>query len=271
MSQSFNELEKRIAIRSGSPVPLLGLTFYPITMLHYEEFLACKDAIILRMTTLPVKYMSKDYLSAIFAFELDSIKEKNSSVGLFQKALRLFQLSLRINENILENRSIVYEEKNGEIRIKELLVKQNGNTIHIKPFEFSTKIRQLIAEQNGLKLPDESENLDLVLANEQRKRLKQSNVRLDENVEDLIASVAYQSKCREQDVLQWTVREFELRKNAIDRDKNFMLYGQAEMSGMVTFKKGNPAPSWYFDILDDSLGTMSLSELSFGNTKQKFD
>ena len=30
---------------------------------------------------------------------------------------------------------------------------------------------------------------------------------------------------------------------------------------MVTFKKGNPAPSWEFDVLDDSLGTVSLSEL----------
>lgn len=269
MSQSLNDLERRNAIRQGNPVPMLGLTFYPITMRHYEEFLSCKDAIILRMTTLPVKYVVKDYLSAVFSFELDSLKETGKPVGLFQKALKMMTLSLRIESDIISDKSIQMKEENGEVVLKEILVTQGNKTVSISPLDFSQRIRQLIAEQNGLELPDESQNVDLVLANEQRKRLKQSNVKLDQNPDHLIASVAYQSKCRESEIWNWTVREFELRKDAIERDKNYMLYGQAEMSGMVSFKNGNPAPSWCYDILDDSLGTMSLSALNFGNTPQK--
>ena len=173
MSQSLKDLERRNAIRRCDPISLFGLTFYPITMRHYEEFLSCKDAIILRMTTLPVKYMVKDYLSAIFSFELDSLKETGKPVGLFQKALKMLELSLRIESNFIGDGSIRMEEKNGEVVIKEILVTQANKTVSITALDFSQQIRQLIADQNGLELPDESQNVDLVLANAGKLPLKQ--------------------------------------------------------------------------------------------------
>ena len=129
------------------------------------------------------------------------------------------------------------------------------------PLDFSTRFRQIIAEQNGLELPDEAENIALVQDNEKLKELNNKGKSLNVNLDDLIASVAYQSKVSEKEIMTWTVREFENRKKAIDRDKRFMLCGQAEMSGMVSFKSGNPAPSWQFDVLDNSLGTMESSKL----------
>jgi len=270
MSQSYEPIGRKSLIRQGLPVPCLGLDFYPILMSHYEEFLACKDSLELRLATLPVKYVTKDYFSALFSLEMDSYAQSGKAIGILSKFLRLFCLSLRIDGGTksLEN-AFQYEEVNGEIRIRSFNVTQNQKTVSVTPLEISSQIRPLIAEINGVKLPDESENLDLVIANEQKKEQNASSQKLNASTDDLISSVAYQSHCTESEICFWTVREFEQRKRAIERDKRYMLHGQAEMSGMVTFKKGNPAPSWCYDVLDESLGTQSLSELNFGNAKQK--
>lgn len=258
-------------IRSGSPVPLLGLTFYPILMKDYDEFIACKDAITLRLGTLPVKYLAMDYFSAIFAFEIDTMQATKKAIGLFSKVIRMLQLSLRIDcDNEEFSKWISYGKRNDEICIDHIEIHQDEKTVCITPSDISGQIRGLIADLNGLELPDEGENLDLVIANEQKKEfLARGQKRLKHSINDLISSVAYHSRCRESEVLSWTVREFEARRSAIDRDKRYMLYGQAEMGGMVTFKNGNPAPSWCYEVYDDSLGTQSLSELQFGDAKQK--
>lgn len=259
---SISQAERKSAIRKGLPINECGLTFYPIKMANYEAFLQCKDALTLRQASLPVRYLSKDYMSALFALDIDSVKEGKQCAGLFIRALRLAYMSMRIDYNKSNaEKNIQYGEKHGEIIIESLLFSQNdGEIVKITPHDFSFKIRPLIAEQNGIDLPDESENTELVESNEQQKKLKGGNQNLNVNVDDLIASVAYQSKIHESEIDDWTVREFENRKKAIERDKRYMLYGQAELSGMVTFKNGNPASSWCFDSIDDSLGTMSMGE-----------
>ena len=87
----------------------------------------------------------------------------------------------------------------------------------------------------------------------------------------MLSSVAYLSHVREKEIYQWTIREFENRKQAIDRDKRYTIYAQAEMSGFVKFKKGNPFPSWCFDKKQNQIGAMSMQEVQkkFGNVKQK--
>ena len=157
---------------------------------------------------------------------------------------------------------IALESKDGDVKIAKIAVTQNGKTVEITPRQFSSKIRPLIAAQNALELPNEKENIDLVRAAEKRKEIEnRGKLQLKFSIDDLISSVAYQSRVTEKEIYEWTVREFENRKKAISRDKQFMLCGQAEMSGMATFSKGNPAPSWYFDVVDDSLGTVSFDEL----------
>lgn len=270
MSQSYEKIGMSSLIRRGLPVSALGLTFYPITMLHYDDFLVCKKAITLRLSTLPVKYISQDYFSAVFSFETDSFRERGDRIGLISRIIRFFTLSLRMEENDELNKNLLdIEEKNGSLSIMSINVVQDGKHFRITPFEFSNVIRPILAKLNGLELPDESENIDLIAANEQKKALDHPKHRLHVNTDDLIASVAYLSHCRERELMDWTVREFELRRSAIERDKRYTMCGQAEMGGMVSFKNGNPAPSWFYDVLDDSLGTQSLSELSFGNAKQK--
>lgn len=270
MSQSLQD--RKTLIRSGQPIEALELTFYPITMAQYDEYLLCREALSFRLASLPVEYAFMDYLSALWAAEVDAVKARSVRVGLFECALRLMYMSLRIDYDITEAlRNIKLKQTNGRLDIEYLSITQNGNTVRITPHVFSMQIRPLLAEMNGIELPDESHNIDLVESSEQLKRLKSSGIPLKVRTDDLIASVAYLTHTPIREIYGWTVRDFELLRRAIDRDKHYMLYAQAEMSGMVKFNKGNPFPSWCYDVSDDSYGTMALSELQsrMGQAEQK--
>lgn len=264
--------ERRLHIRRGEPIRECGVDLYPITMDHYEDFIQCKDALCLRLSSLPVRYVSLDYLSAVFALELDALSEgKEPSMatgGLFFRLMRLFGLSLRIEMTAEKlNECIFYRASEGNISIEYMELTQTGadgnpNTVKITPFQFSSILRPLIAAQNQIILPDESENAELVDAYEKKKQIQDRGVALKTDLDDLVSSVAYHSGVSDAEIMDWNVRDFENRRRAIERDKRYMLYAQAEMSGMVTFKNGNPYPSWCFDAADDTLGTMEYAELA---------
>lgn len=273
MTGTLQKMDRKIKIRRGEPITESELTFYPITMDYYEEFVRSKDAFTLRQASLPVRYLSFDYLSALFAMEVDAIISKQPNSGLFFRVMSMFYLSLRIRFDIEElYRNIKVKVDKERITLQRIKVVQNDKIVEFTPLDFISKFRPLIAEQNGLELPDESENIDLIQGNETLQDLKSNAKALKINLDDLIASVAYQSKVSEKEIRNWTVKEFENRRRAIERDKRYMLCGQAEMSGMVQFKKGNPSPSWCYDVLDNSLGTMEgskLQEILSGVAEQK--
>ena len=263
--------ERRLHIRRGEPIRECGLDLFPITMDHYEDFIQCKDALTLRLSSLPVRFVSMDYLSAVFALELEAIRNgtSGSSGGFFFRLMRLFGLSLRIEVSAELLNDCVFYRADGQknVTIDHLELTQTGadgnpNTATVTPFQFSSILRPLIAAQNQIILPDESENADLVDAYEMKKQIENKGVALKTDLDDLVSSVAYLSGVSDAEIMDWNVRDFENRRRAIERDKRYMLYAQAEMSGMVTFKNGNPYPSWCFDAADDKLGTMEYAELA---------
>lgn len=264
MDKTSQQIGRKAAIRRAFPITECGLTFYPIKMENYEIFFQCKEALTVRLGSLPVKYLTKNYVQALFALETDTLKSNGKGGGIFFKLLRFLYLSLRIEittETFKD--SIFYAQEGDEACLKYIIVKQDENVVKLTPEDISFKIIPLIAEQNGVELPNQSENIDLVKANEQKKALNSQSNKLKIDLNDLIASVAYNSRVSEREIDEWTVREFENRKRAIERDKMFMIYGQAEAGGMVSFKNGNPYSSWCFDKIDDSLGGISMAE--FGN------
>lgn len=261
MDNTSQNIGRKSAIRRALPITECGLTFYPITMDNYEIFIQCKDSMTMRLGSLPVKYLTKNYVNALFALDIDSAKTNGKSSGIFLKLLRLLYLSLRIEVTAETFKSnIFYTQNETGADLAYILVNQNENIVKITPETFSFKIIPLIAEQNGIDLPDQSENIDLVKSNEERKALSNSQMKLKVDLNDLIASVAYNLKVSEREIDSWTVREFSQMEKAIARDKHFMIYGQAEAGGMVSFKNGNPYPSWCFDTVDNSLGGISLSD-----------
>lgn len=270
MSYNAPQFSKDIirAVRASKPIEICELTLYPITMRDYDEFLLCKDALAIQHSSLPAAYLAMDFMSALFALALDETRNHEKQTALsentaaFQRVLRLLYLALRIPDEQLNeiDKDIVYAKKEDTLVIDHINIHQNGKEITLTPAVFSSRIRPVIAYQNGIELPDERTNPDLI--KELKKYQKQDeSVNLKANVDNLIASVAYLSHTAEADIIDWTVKQFDNRKRAIERDKRYTLYGQAELSGFVSFKSGNPAPSWCYDVDVDLPGTTSLSEL----------
>ena len=176
----------------------------------------------------------------------------------------LWLMALRIDISLDEffQKNIFAKRIGSSIEIDHIDVQQGDKKVSVAALDFALYIRPLLAKQNGAELPDESDNIEIVESAEQLAEIRSRNQKpLNFNLSDLIASVAYQSGVREREIDDWTVREFTLRQKAIDRGLRFKAYLQGELSGMVTYKGGNPCPSWYADVKDDSCGTISASRL----------
>ena len=107
------------------------------------------------------------------------------------------------------------------------------------------EIRKIIAAQNLYDIPDESWNPDLVRA---RKYLAaNSQVHLDVDFDDLVHSVALNAHVNPSEIWDWTIRDFIMTQDAIDRTLNYQIFTTAEHSGFVKFKNGNPYPTWKYN------------------------
>lgn len=249
--------ERALAIRRGLPLTVSGITLYPIRMTHYDEFLSCKDVFLMRLSSLPASYASMDYLSALYKMEDDFSLITGEQMGIFNRALQMYAMALQIPLTELKER--VCLRMQGNARFFDGLEMAGG---FIPAFQLSTRFREVIAEQNGILLPNESDNAEIVESYGWKQKKAEEASRLRVSLDDLIASVAFQSHLREADILDFTVLEFERRKNAVDRDKRYSIYTGAELSGFIKFKNGNPAPSWCFDLADDGFGTVTTAEIT---------
>ena len=249
MNNEMTTTDRKSRIRRGLPIEESGLIFYPIRMADYEEFLDCKCALAIRLTSLAetnIEYLSMPFISALWAVDLDMLATTGKTIGVFERVIRLLYLSLRLEYDSQKVFSHIFCETNNPRKLSYIEVMNNDDKlIKISPLDFSLKIRQLIADQNGIVLPDESLTIDLV--KEEESIIQDKKIPLKIDINSLISSVAYSSRLRDKDMDEWTVKEFEQRRSSIERDKYFTLYSQAEMSGMVKFDKGNPYPSWCFD------------------------
>lgn len=258
MGKELTKRERKARMRKGQPIEALGLQFYPIIMADYEEFLECKNALAIRLTSLAktnIEYLSMPFLSALWAMELDSVRATGKAIGFFERVIRLLYLSLRLEYNPEKAFGHIYCEPNNPRNLLCIEVEQtDGQPVKISPAEFTTIVRPLIAEQNGIDLPNESENPDIVQTEQQMQQQGESKIKFD--IETMIASVASANHIRQSELDEWTVKEFETQKQALDRRMNYMVYKQAEMSGMVKFPKGNPYPSWCFDGADGLTGAL---------------
>lgn len=248
-------------VRCGEAIEVCGLTLYPLTVSHYDEFLNCKDGLLLRQSAFPARLAVMDYLSSLFAADTDE-RYSDLRTGAFAKAIRFLLLALRIEAEDEVFADMFYLSHVGDMQVlSKIVIVQNGAKTEITPSDFSQKIRPILCLQNALELPDENINIDLLKAYEAKRALKNENVDLKTDTASLISTVAYMTHRRIAEIYDLTIWEFENLRAAIEREKMFTIYKTAELSGMVDFKNGNPVPSLFFDRVDDTLGTRTLAEV----------
>lgn len=270
MAQSYQYTNADImrSAKSGEPIRFKTLYLYPLTVKDYELLWSCESALSIRMATLPVTYAIMRYPEALFAIAIDGKDvvvngEVVARANDWVRFLMLLCASLRIPLEQMRNAIGFNVDKNDKRRLAFVTVKQFMETEeNLEALDVSDllELREIIAKLNGRKLPDESENAELAQADVDIR--SQSGIRLDINLDSLLASVARDQRIRIKDLLPWTIYEFELIRSAIERERRFTVYGIGENSGMVKFPKGNPFPSIFFDKPAESSAVISASEFT---------
>lgn len=247
------------AIDRYEPIAVQGITFYPVTVEEYEEFGLCRAVLEFLPQRLPVALMGIPLLTAFYRLFLFSAAaaedgdpnnkattEANGAAfgRLFQDAALVLCLALRLGQgekpeerlkrvqpeidagNILDLKGLVFEADGGE-------------KILITPPMFQ-RLRPILAAQNGLDLPPENANPELVDADRALRMAKMP--KLDFSLADRISWLAWKCGVDETEIYRWPIAKFERRGNVIERDENFQIYALAEKTGLVKFQDGNPVP-----------------------------
>lgn len=240
--------EQQIAVKKGTPIPWNGLTLFPIQVKDMDLFLAAQLGLTASQQTLPGKYVVMRYLEALYALDYDVRISGGTGGGLFQCVLLFLKLSLRLEvikgADGLEYLPIQYRtEWDNPRKLVALEVQQGDAKAQITPQDFN-QLREILAAQNGVELPDETLNPELVQAEKDLAGKGSFNLKVDS--ESLLYSVSVKTNTPVKEILEWTVREFYLMEKAIDRTTGHILAALTEASGS-RYKNGNPYPSWKYD------------------------
>ena len=249
------------SIRKDEPIEMDGLIFYPVLVEEIEELSQVRPAVEFMQQNFPVKYAAMPLLSAFYAYDFDQICAGGTASGLFLRAVEFLCLCLRLGrgdrmENRIRRFQIITDASDPSILKGLSFWKDGEEQTLIKPGQF-TRWRPILAAQNGMEVPDESTNPELIQARQEMGSI--GAVALREDIDDLISSLALLSHCEEAEIMGWTVRKFFRRRDAASRLLHFVVCGIGEMSG-TKWKGGNPHPSWCFDRAEGASPLIPMSE-----------
>jgi len=241
------------ALFKDDPEEWNGLLVYPVKMQDYPVFLSACECITAAQQTFPYPFSTMRYLEALFAME-----------GALPRLALLLKLALRLPDG---DTLPIYPGTSGD-KIMSLLIVQGERKGEITAKNFGG-LRELIAWQNGLELPDETDNAELLQA--RRDLSGAAGMALKASLEDLVYSVALKARADPEEIMSWTVRRFQAVERAIDRAEGHRMASVTLAAG-GRFKGGNPYPSWKYDREESIQAVEPLSALSgrlSGSVEQK--
>ena len=275
----MDDIPKRIKkqIVRYEPVETEGLTLYPILVDEYEEFLISRSAIEFIHQALPMSMVNIPLLQAYYLLDSQSISDEKIPTGLMARSVLFLALALRIGQGLpVEKRIGLFRPRvNEQGKLKSVMFTPDGEEIcEITPAMFQ-RLRPILAAQNGLKIPEEDANPELVAAEEELAKKKAPE--LEMNPESLISAVAALSGVDEKDVYDWPIAKLQSRQRALHRAIDYIICGVGEAQG-TKWKKGNPCPHPFFDrrkegsaakvALTDFAGGAALGTVSDGVENQ---
>ena len=218
--------------------------------------------------SLPVTLVGKPLLNAFFEMDRESLEQHGQPVGLLSTAVLLLSLCLRLDGDEVSvsdrlSRFILSVDEETQSRLKSIKFLMNGEEKEITPVKFEA-LRPILAAQNGVEIPDEYANPELVEA--ELDIASQNAPKLDIKAENLIHGVAAFSGCPEEDIYGWAILKLYDRANSYHRMAEYIICGVGEMQG-AKWKGGNPHPSPWYDKQKTSVSLVSLETFAGGDAR----
>lgn len=251
-------------IRRFEPVETEGMVFHPVLVEEYEEFLIARTAIEFMHQALPRVFLNMPLLQAYYLLDSQSVADQKLPTGLMVRAVLFLALSLRIGRGLpVEKRVALFRPRvSPDGRLKSLCFTPDGEEVcEITPAMFQ-RLRPILAAQNGLEIPEEDANPELVAAEQEIARQKAPELELKQ--ESLISSMAALSGADEKEIYEWPIAKLQSRQRALHRALDYIICGVGEAQG-TKWKKGNPVPNPFFDKKKTgSAAKVALSEFASG-------
>ena len=262
--------EIKKSIRAYKPIDIDGLTLYPIEVNRYEEFLWARKSLDFLQQSLPVHLISLPLLDAYYRMDIEAVMNGDQGSGLFTGALLILGLALRLMpdgsaDKILEKFSI-HADPNNPSKLKCLRFTVNGEEIHqITPVQFS-RLRPILAAQNGIELESTDANPELLEADYDLSVKDAPN--LDMSVEAMISAAALVTGKDEDEIQNWAILKLNNRLNAAKNIMDYMICGIGQTQG-TSWKGGNPSPHpWFEKIREKNGGLIAIENFANGQGLQ---
>lgn len=253
-------------IRRYAPVEVEGICLYPVTVDEYDLFSDARPAIEFVQQSLPVTYVSMPLLQAYYELDFKSVADKQLPTGLMTRALLFLALALRLGAGDSPEKRIsrfrIRTRPDNPRKLDAVLFSLDGEEIHeITPARFQ-RLVPILAAQNGIKLHEDTDNPELLAAEEQIERKNQLDV--DANIDLVVTSVAAMSGCDEADIYDWPILKLQNRQRALKMAMDYIICGVGETQG-TKWKHGNPCPSPFFPLKKSgSVAAIPIGEFAGG-------
>ena len=253
----------RNEIRENKPIEFNGLTFHPMTVRDFALYQNARPSFELLQSSLPWQLARLSWIDCLWEIDVQSTKNNGQPAGFLGAVFGVLGTALRLPATLVKNGNVAFPIRvlpNSEGRLQGIVI---YDPTKAQPTILTAQqmgdVRAIIAAQNAYEIPDENWNPELLKAARYTEAQNSSNIKPD--LDDLVYSLAVNTGCRSSEIWGWPIREFQGVQKAIDRKLNYVIYSMAATSGFVTFKNGNPCPSWRYDKKDDLPGAFQNIEV----------
>lgn len=248
------------------PVTVEGIKLYPVRVSESLAFEFGRMALECVQQSLPVAYLSVPLLTAFYQMDLEALQTTGQVSGWMSSAIALLFLCLRLGEGMepmeRAKRTLILPDENNSQKLREIRFLTEEGPVSVTPRTFA-RLRPVIAAQNGIRLPSDTANPEILKmeAMMAKKELEGLEIRLS----DKVIFAAQGCGLPEEEVWGWPILKLDRNVEILRRRLDYLAVTTGQMSGMVSFKDGNPVPSPYWGRKRSGLASMqSLGSVGNG-------
>lgn len=229
------------------PVEYKGLVFYPVKLKDYFEFTFLADCLMLEKNSITDPILAMKAISMTYFQYLVSVTDKENMLLLkFDGLLRL----------VLNKRTEKFEIRYDADSDGRPIFSIAGIVYNSDDFD---QIRELIAEQNYIELPNEKIQKTVRTKLEESMKLKQLTASYKiATLEEQIIALSMYSGVSFEEIYNMSIRKFFMSIRRANHMIMSNIYLTASLSGFVKFKDKSIQKGWLADLEDDKYADVKI-------------